>query len=138
MIVPLCIFGKFHLLARQDTDFVGMLQPHPKIEELALQTQGVGIFVKDKYPSSKFSYKPQGKKIRPRERSDFFVYFVRLDAIVVEVGTRTLKSLSNLLGLEVVLKRNVFLNAEELAIPFVAAAGNLCKNGTILSGLLLF
>ena len=27
--------------------------PHPKIEELPLQTQGVGIFVKDEYPSSK-------------------------------------------------------------------------------------
>ena len=27
--------------------------PHPKIEELALQAQGVGIFVKDEYPSSK-------------------------------------------------------------------------------------
>ena len=31
----------------------GVRIPHPKIEELALQTQGVGIFVKDEYPSSK-------------------------------------------------------------------------------------
>ena len=31
----------------------GVRIPHPKIEELALQAQGVGIFVKDEYPSSK-------------------------------------------------------------------------------------
>ena len=31
----------------------GVRIPHPKIEELALQAQGVGIFVKDEYPSSR-------------------------------------------------------------------------------------
>ena len=31
----------------------GVRIPHPKIEELALQAQGVGIFVIDEYPSSK-------------------------------------------------------------------------------------
>ena len=31
----------------------GVRIPHPKIEELALQAQGVGVFVKDEYPSSK-------------------------------------------------------------------------------------
>jgi hypothetical protein len=31
----------------------GVRIPHPKIEELALQAQGVGIFVIDECPSSK-------------------------------------------------------------------------------------
>ena len=36
---------------------MGVRIPHPKIEELALQTQGVGIFAKGEYPS----YKPFDK-----------------------------------------------------------------------------
>ena len=31
----------------------GVRIPHPKIEELALQAQGVGIFAKGEYPYSK-------------------------------------------------------------------------------------
>ena len=34
----------------------GVRIPHPKIEELALQAQGVGIFVKVEYPSYLFIF----------------------------------------------------------------------------------
>ena len=42
------IEGSHHSAARR-----GVRIPRPKIEELALQAQGVGIFAKDEYPSAR-------------------------------------------------------------------------------------
>ena len=47
------IYTQSYFEVARETRFTNPLRiPHPKIEELALQAQGVGIFVKDEYPSS--------------------------------------------------------------------------------------